>query len=459
MAIYESSDKITNIESNSIKESIKNIFGSKREIHVLYSNDNSYQFTYIDNIHSQDCKLEVNIKLTLDEKGIESIKVISFNDNITEYDLEFYYLKEIYHKFTESLIKENERDYTVRIYYKIYHDTGFKGEYIINWKNKVKFKPLFNERIKNCISERIIAFDCEVRACSLSHARSKAYNTVKEFVAYLALLIDVGFHDFNSKFSHYIKKDGNYLVGEFQRNSFLDSELNIIVMDNMNGLRSVEDYNDIEISTYFSIDKIGDNSYEIENSYIENNSDYTNSKLDEIFKQHKIIKNKSVKNNYSDYISDWEKSSLNICIPRCIRNYYKNILKLDEKRYKIFRNCCRLYNISLTSGAYETTLMLAYMVSAVECLAKSESTAFSKFMEKYLGEEYDKSFCDFLYGNLRSGHFHSGEMFFTEYNLILDITLEKNYIRMKEIYIKGRYLMRKALIEWVKTNILEMDDE
>ena len=112
--------------------------------------------------------------------------------------------------------------------------------------------------------------------------------------------------------------------------------------------------------------------------------------------------------------------------------------------------------MSLTAGQYEPTLMLAYMVNSVECLAKSEdkNKSFSEFMKKYLDKEYDKELVDFLYGNLRSGHFHSGEMFFTEYNIKLDISLEKGFFKMQNIFNKGRSILRKALINWVKINIL-----
>ena len=82
-------------------------------------------------------------------------------------------------------------------------------------------------------------------------------------------------------------------------------------------------------------------------------------------------------------------------IPQKIRQYYRGILGLSVEKSMYFRNSCRLYNISQTCGMYEPTLMLAYMVSAVECLAKSEKIRFSEFMKQYLQDEYDKVFAIF----------------------------------------------------------------
>ena len=394
--------------------------------------------------------------MTSDNNGLEKIEVESFENNISETDLEFYYLKEIHKRITEDFFQEKSDKYTIMVYYKILHDIGFEGEYIVNWNTKIKFKPLLNEKRKNTVSERIIAVDCEVSAKSLSHARGKAMNITKDFVAYLSLLIDIGFFEVQSKFTHYIRKSGNFLMSEFQRNDFFDEELKLIVMDNMNGLRHVDDYNAIESLSYFSFHTLKDGDVAIENSYIENNSDELNERLKDTFLNLTINKSKT-KNKYRETICVDPVQTSKILLPRQIRKYYKGIMHLTGEKARYFNNCCRLYNIAQTCGVYEPTLLLAYMVSSVECLAKSENLSFSKFMETYLAERYDKELADFLYGNLRSGHFHAGEVFFTEYNLTLDISLDRNYQKKANIYFRSKSNLRQAMISWIEENILNIE--
>ncbi|MSR92527.1 hypothetical protein [Inconstantimicrobium porci] len=89
-------------------------------------------------------------------------------------------------------------------------------------------------------------------------------------------------------------------------------------------------------------------------------------------------------------------------------------------------------------------------------MAKSEQIGFSDFMKKYLKDEYEAKFCDYLY-SIRSGHFHSGEMFFLEYDLNLDITLDYNFIEIRNRLSKSLYLLRKAFVQWIEKNIIKED--
>lgn len=449
---FEHKIKIDDIGEENIKENIKKIFDCKENIRCIYQSYNKiYSFEYEDYIKENKIPLIVKLYLTQDDKSLEKIEIEMNCEEVTEYDLEFYYYKEIQQGLTEGVLHNDLKNYTIRVYYKILHDIGFKGEYIISGKYKIRFKPLFNEKQKNTISERIIAVDCEIEAKSVVQARSKAINVTKDFVAFLSVLINTGFYTLYSKFSHYITKDNIGLRSEFQRNAFYDSELGFLVMDNMNGLRHIEDYKEREPLQFFSYSAVESNN--IGNSYFENNSSRVNMNMEKTFLEFKINKSR-IQNEYREDIDCEAISSPIILIPRQIRKYYKGIHELEENKLKYFKNCSRLYNISMTCGADEPTLMLAYMVSAVECLAKTENKSFSEFMKNYSKDEYDKDFVDFLYGNLRSGHFHSGEMFFAEYNVNLDIMFESDFLRKREIYYKGRLCLRKVLIEWIKQNIL-----
>lgn len=379
---------------------------------------------------------------------------------INSYDLDHYFLSELYYPITINDYGDKKAKYTVRLYYSIIHDIGFKGEYVITWGGKVKFKPLFNEKQKNTIAERIICIDVEVEASSLSQARSKAYNIARDFTSFLSVLIDTGFYVFDSKFAHYTRKSNNGLIGEFQRESFYDSELDIRVMDNMNGLRHRLDYQAVEVPSYFNVGFVDDN-FNFNSTMILNNDKVMNENLEKTFLNYRITNPTiDMREYYSEDIDETACYGLALKIPKNIRQFYKSLDRLkveDINKYEAFKNSCRLYNLSHTAGGKEATLMISYMVSSVEALTKceNEKLSFSSFMMKYLNEDYDKKLCDFLYGNVRSGHFHSGEFFFQEFALSLDVTFQNEYFNLRDKFVKSRNILRKAIINWIRVHVLK----
>lgn len=447
--------EVKNLEEKNIIEIMKKIFRDKKS-DVFAEKNGIYTFVFKDDIKeiNTEIKIIISIKSTIVE-----LKIQTLNENITKIDLEHYYYSTIRKLISDNIISEKKEKYTIRVYYKILHDKGIKGEYIVSFLgNKIRFKTIFNKTIPGTISEIIIGVDCALEAISLEHARSKAINLTKEFVAYLSLLLNVGFYDLHSENTYCIVQNDEEFQTELGVKNFFDSELQLIVGNNMNRMWHIKDIEEEKKipQSFFSLygfDKEGG----FTSGYIKNSFEKYNYNMQKMFKDFKIEKNK----NGNDHAENIDYSTIYsgelVRVPRQIRNYYKGIKELSSSKEKYFRNCCRLYNLSLTAGQYEPTLMLAYMVNAVECLAKSEekNRSFSEFMKKYLDKEYDKELSDFLYGNLRSGHFHSGEMFFTEYNIKLDISLEKGFILMQDRFNKGRNILRKALINWVEKNILD----
>ncbi|WP_154532505.1 hypothetical protein [Inconstantimicrobium porci] len=219
---------------------------------------------------------------------------------------------------------------------------------MINWTSKIKFKSLLNEKQKNTIAKRIVCFDCEVEAISLSHARSKAYNIIKDFSTYLAALLNVGFSPYMGIFKHFITKEiqGKEIcfTDNFQREGFLDKELNLIVSDNMNGLHHINDYLSVQPNTYFSY--FINDKFETKGGYIQNNDEILNTNLKNTFKSIKITKVQG-RAEYSDNIDYDGQYKLNLLVPKQIRKFFKEINNLDDTTGRYFRNSCRLYNISL----------------------------------------------------------------------------------------------------------------
>lgn len=80
-------------------------------------------------------------------KQLNKMTIYSPDENINSYDLDHYFLVSCT-ILLRRMITAIKASYTVRIYCFIEHDVGFKGEYVITWDNKIKFKPLFNEKQK-----------------------------------------------------------------------------------------------------------------------------------------------------------------------------------------------------------------------------------------------------------------------------------------------------------------------
>lgn len=128
------------------------------------------------------------------------------------------------------------------------------------------------------------------------------------------------------------------------------------------------------------------------------------------------------------------------------------IEELDDKIRKSFRNCSRLYNKSTIIGMNESSLQIALLVASVESLAKTEGISFSQFVQKYC-ETAKKCDIDDMY-EIRSKLFHSGEFSFLEFEISMNPYLNPVYEYLSDKYDEYRKIVRKALISWIKHNIL-----
>lgn len=469
MSKYVDELNFKNLIKESLLDAIKRIFDNGEKTVSEYDNiEKSYKFRYQTKIKDLEVIVEVIVFLSDDNDCLKRIEVLCDDERISNLDLESYYRMGIYAELSKALIRKSEDNYCIRVYKYILTDIGFKGIYTVNFgRSKITFKPLLDIDKKVVITERIIAFDCTVSASTIEAARSKAINTINEFSVYLSVLIDVGFFDIQSKFINvlYTKttEDGQGIYHKYYPRGFFDKELNLCVRDNMNGLFCVKDLENYK-SFQYSFVAFGDKAYI-------NNERNISSELENIFKNRKIETANNKLNKFSDCISEEILYNCEITIPKDINLYFKGILNLEIEARKLFFNSCKLYNISKTCGTYEPTLQISYMVSCIDCLIKvdekllnkenrkkgekKEKKSYSSFMKEYLDEDYDKELCDFLYDNIRCGHFHSGESYFNEYEVDLDLTFNTKFQNLLNKFREGENLLRKAIVRWINRNIIK----
>lgn len=477
---------IKDLDKKKIRERLKNFFANKKEVRSVSSEDKDdkkgaiykHCFYYKDDIEQfQDVPIRTEIIISDNDDTLASITVYVAHENINEYDLRNYCNK-IYFYFSQFWIdtdsaRKEFKQYIVRVYQKFMHDIGFKGKYKVKFlSDYITFKPLFDTKSKDCPIEHIIAFDCPVKALNLNDARSQAINRVKQFVACLAPLIGIGFSDIHYQYMNVIRKvereNQQGLETRLQPLAFIDLDFGqenaLIVKDNMNGLQHVQDMSS-SVPNYFSTSFVGTNDKIINNLVINTRTGlghleelFINRKIDD-----KIVNSEDV---YCDQLCAEVSVNSPIKIPRKIRGYCKKISEWSENNpeiYQHFLGSCTLYNMSYVYGFYEPTLMIAMMVASLEALLKidirQDKINFQSFLRKYLGEAYDKALCDFLYGSLRSGFFHSGATYFLEYNCTLDVSLQGSFFSRKEILMRANKLLRKAYISWIEQNMLKSEDE
>lgn len=367
-----------------------------------------------------------------------------------------------------------ENSYVVRVYGRYYHASTIDLNGTFKWKNNVTLTAYevkgrdamysVDDGLAVSPKEQILYCDIEVNAFNLSAARSLAYNAFLEFIALLSVLLDIDIEPLTSKENilttyEQLSENQYSLVGSVASNGFYDEELEIFVYDNMNGLIVFDEYGQMCTNNYTFISANG--IAITQSSYNENlEKKFKDRELHKIKKQYKQA---SISEEIVHYNSHVE------IVSECAK-FFKKIVsyeKENEKGYRCFCNACKLYNYAQYAGYRSPSVMIAYWVASVEALGKVESNAeyqkvcssdmdkFVSFCKKYYTEDFDEIFMKYLYGKIRSGHFHSGEFSFLEYNCSLDLSFERNFFELQNIYMRARSSLRKVFLLWIRKNVLE----
>ncbi len=443
--------------------------------HVLYKKYRNIQIRKKENQHivvradffddMRNRQIDMSLILDYDESNIYEIRLEIHQDenNLIDYslDLKLYYYENLdIYKAIQEIRAENYTPKTVRIYKLMYNSYPIKGTYTFNLKNcKLIFHTLNIKERTEPLTEQIVAFDVKLKSENMQEARAKAYNIVSDFVSYLSLLLDICFYDPQSIYRNFVRlSHDSYcrrtIVQERYRTAFIDNELGLVIKDNLNGLATYSDVVKGENldNGVVSIENPNKNDAKIIEKYGDTEH------IEKVFEKHrleKIPKNQAI---YCDEIKeDVFILGQEIFIPRCIRDYYRGIEELDDKIRKSFRNSSRLYNKSTIIGMNESSLQIALLVASVESLAKAEGIGFSQFMRKYC-ETVKKCDIDDMY-EIRSKLFHSGEFSFLEFEISMNPYLNPVYEILFDKYDEYRKIVRKALVSWIKHNILVTRDD
>lgn len=445
---------------------LKKYFSIKNSINSRIS-PKKFEFKYIDEIKNNKILNIVTIDLELNNLKFE----VSTEKDINEFELESHLNSNCNDLLTELLFGTSK--YTVRIYLQYTNYKPLDESVIFNFENTIKiygYKMPKNggfyadDNMISCPREQILFSDIEVSAYDILSARTIAFNKILEFSSFLAVLIDVGIGPFCSKCFPALNIVNRQGIGYGDCDKgFYDEELDLIVYDNLNGLIAIDEDGKMVFNENFSLSVPGSDI----NTSICNYNKY----LDNIFKDHEIIKSKNklnrgtIKKDIHYYNNNIHMVNEHISFFRKLKNYK------DENKdcnYKFLYNAAKLYNKSLLIFQNEPTMMISYLVASIETLSKTEKSAdyykqisndmnkFIAFCKKYSDEnEYNESLLRYLYGDIRSSHFHSGEFKLFEYECELNPYLDSNFFESRQkIYLEGHTYLRSIFINWINKNIL-----
>jgi hypothetical protein len=118
-----------------------------------------------------------------------------------------------------------------------------------------------------------------------------------------------------------------------------------------------------------------------------------------------------------------------------------------------FDRGARLYQVATVIGAIYPSVALAYRVAAVEAMSKCDSkSGFSEFMRRYVTSTSElDGVIDYLYGTVRSGHFHSGEFPMGEFapQKFFDPLMDSESIARTDLRFLAHKLTREAIVNWL----------
>lgn len=410
--------------------------------------------------HLQSFESKEDFTITLEITGgshvQKTIIEVPSADNLNEYHLKSY----ITGLYVDLLLGERSSQterFVVRVYAKYLNSRRIKGELLINadLKTLIKSPPSPAPDKHEPLTEHVIYYDAEVDAINIDHARSLAYNNARNLNAALSLLLDIDFELVNSEFKNFIIKDENKLSISRYRTGFLDPELGLVVKDNLNGLKSLKDQNDLDSffsgSVFFEVmepqDETGRKTHHFNVTKKQG--------VEDAFRSHALNRDKTQKALYCDGIKkDVHFPNEEILIPTCIRDYFNGIKKLSSEKREAFMGCARMYNVSILLSKSEPTAAAAYLVCALEVIAKYEKMHFSPWIEKMCGADYDKDLIAYFYGSVRSGHFHSGRFVFHENSTSLLTAIDTEFQDKFEAYYRFYGIARQCLVSWIEEEVL-----
>lgn len=142
-----------------------------------------------------------------------------------------------------------------------------------------------------------------------------------------------------------------------------------------------------------------------------------------------------------------------LTLPVETRRFFRALLA-DPLLSDAFDRCARMMRVSFLCGGISSSVSMAYQVGAIESIAKTckYHRSFSDFMRDMLGASSDiGGVLDYIYGRVRSGHFHAGDFPAGEFGSRDIFGPAMNFSGWPErlMQYKGMDMIWRAISEWI----------
>ena len=143
-----------------------------------------------------------------------------------------------------------------------------------------------------------------------------------------------------------------------------------------------------------------------------------------------------------------------IC-PTETRRIFRNLESTDPDIKASFASACKLYQLGLAFRSTYPTIYLAYLCASIDSITgrhKEKLKGFSEFMRIYYDPNMNELY-DFIWGRIRSSHWHAGNLQLGEEAFSRDLTdrwrvlINGNALRLSEV------AMRTAILNWLNESI------
>jgi hypothetical protein len=300
--------------------------------------------------------------------------------------------EDIIQKSYENVINEKRNEYFNRSYYLTVSGCNLVGEY---WFKDFRFAPLFSDDTSHIVNaERIVVIDQNVMAVDKDHSNEIAVENAENYISLLSFIIDIPLEKPRIVHKYFLDEQDFAMK---RMNTQIHDDSNITMMPNKNEICETKRF----IGSVFDDIK------------------YTNEIL---------------------------------VVPKEARKIVNGVITADVKFKNTVLKACKLYRVARSVAKTYKTAMLSYECAAVESIVKNMGyKSFTEFMTTYAGP--NKKLYDFIYSNVRSGHFHAGEFPFLDFNLpsrSLDDFSYRNLWHIEDISHKK---MRYAILMWLNEEL------
>ena len=369
-----------------------------------FTDDGKFETTVSGKTRLETSELDLTWRITFLVDGtLEKVSVFAVQMGESGRDWEI-----LVHAFVtsvlSSVVSEKKQKFFKRNFF-FYIGEQLDGEY---WLPSFRFAPAYPNDPEPFLinAERVVSIDQEIEAIDEMHARSIAEENARRHASRLSLILNIALYQNDSAQRWVIPNSKNRDEPRSERLQlgFINDEIKLDVMPSKSAVCELGKYEG-EIRAYYR--HVG--------------------KL--------------------------------ISLPKETRRILRAVDNAHVSIKEAFDRGARLNQVSLQCGRLFPTVGLAYRVATIEAICKTENSKsnFSAFMRKHVGtSDRIEILLEYLYGSVRSAHFHGGEFPTGEFSRHYDFDAfsDVNDFDRDSIHRECFQLMRKAIVSWMLSLIV-----